>query len=158
MSHQPTPTNICSGERKELAHVTQPSSHGSVLTELQLPRFSDSGRQNVVQSICQLNDYFRLKNVEESLETMERSSSGEGSPSFDMPQNRTTQNQYPRDNHYNDSRRGRSNQRYVRNVYVQPNRRFGDCGRYRDSHSRSTVPERGEDPHGNQQHYAGGET
>jgi hypothetical protein len=67
MSHQPTPSNICSGERNELAHVTQPSSHGNVLTELQLPRFSDSGRQNVVQFICQLNDYFRLKNVEESL-------------------------------------------------------------------------------------------
>jgi hypothetical protein len=67
MSHQPTPSNICSGERIELAHVTQPSCHGSVLTELQLPRFSDSGRQNVVQFICQLHDYLRLMNVEESL-------------------------------------------------------------------------------------------
>jgi hypothetical protein len=63
MSHDNHVTSDeCSDQPTGLTHTTQLSLHGIVL-----PKFHDARKQNAIQFICDLNDYFRLKNVDESL-------------------------------------------------------------------------------------------
>ncbi|KDR16521.1 hypothetical protein L798_09956 [Zootermopsis nevadensis] len=52
---------------RELAELTHPQCPNHGLNDIVLPKFFDCHRQNVVQFLQELDDYYRLKSVPESL-------------------------------------------------------------------------------------------
>lgn len=59
-------TNKICHRRNESVSVPM-SLHGGVLGDIQLPKFEDANKQNVVQFIRELDSYFRVKGVDEIL-------------------------------------------------------------------------------------------
>ncbi|KDR06926.1 hypothetical protein L798_03828 [Zootermopsis nevadensis] len=57
---------------RELAELTHPQCPSHVLNGIVLPNFFDCHKQNVVQFLQELDDYYRLKSVSESLKLSQR--------------------------------------------------------------------------------------
>jgi hypothetical protein len=54
-------------EQNDIAGLRQFQFNGNAISDLALPKFTDARRQNVMDFLAELLDYFKLKNIPESL-------------------------------------------------------------------------------------------